>query len=209
MEPKILAIYSPSPGSGKTTFSNFLIQGFGRECGVGVLSFASPLKAMVATLLRKIPDLSEKDIFEYLHDKKEEVIPILGCSVRRLLQTLGTEWGRQVINPYIWINLLEREVERLKNNLDVIIIDDMRFLNEFNAVRKMGGKTIYLDRKINYETDHVSEGQLDSFKESFDYIVENSGSLEELRQIAFEIVNLEKNGILGGVFDFEETQSNG
>lgn len=54
---------------------------------------------------------------------------------RELLQYIGTELGRDTIDPYVWIVALKR---RLQNNYmtkpDVVFIDDVRFLNESHMV---------------------------------------------------------------------------
>lgn len=87
-------------GSGKTTAAKFIE----REYGFERRHIAEPLRDMLRTLLKwnqMAPDLIER----YLTgDLKEEVIPCLGITSRRAQFTLGTEWGREMVNPGLWVN---------------------------------------------------------------------------------------------------------
>src|SRR5262245_37387151 len=54
----------------------------------------------------------------------------------RLLQLVGTELFRG-LNPNTWVDVLQHTIE--EQNPDVAIITDMRFPNELDMVRGMGG----------------------------------------------------------------------
>lgn len=115
---------------------------------------------------------------------------------RRLLQLLGTDCGRNIIHPNIWINSLmsEYKFEGCKNdgnscdtpngNCDSRycfpnwIISDVRFPNELKAVKDRKGITIRINRNKVVENEHESEIALDNA--TFDYIIENNGTIEEL-----------------------------
>ena len=85
------------------------------------------------------------------------------------------------------------------------IITDMRFPNELEAVKKRGGITIRVNRPcdicggsgyhkmscpVSKSGEHYSEIALDSA--AFDYIIENSGSIEELIEKVKEILIKER-----------------
>ncbi len=78
---------------------------------------------------------------------KEVVIPHWGLSPRRLFQLLGTEFGRELIHPDIWLmrahlhilGLLEKGYRR-------ICLSDIRFENEASMVHKLGGTLWYVER---------------------------------------------------------------
>lgn len=54
---------------------------------------------------------------------------------RELLQYIGTELGRDTIDPYVWIVALKRHVQQYyMTKPDVVFIDDVRFLNESHFV---------------------------------------------------------------------------
>ena len=115
---------------------------------------------------------------------------------RKLLQLLGTEVGRQIIHPSIWVNALFADykgVERLMNrgenrsyyeeDYPNWIITDVRFPNEVEAIENNGGIVIRIDRKsVSYGTEftieHDSETVLDDYE--FDYVIKNNGSINDL-----------------------------
>lgn len=103
---------------------------------------------------------------------------------RLLMQLLGTECGRDIIHPNIWVNSLMSEY---KNNYSNWVISDLRFPNEMKAVKDRGGITIRINRNNeddsvydwgNPNTDHESETALDNAE--FDYVIDNNGTIEDL-----------------------------
>lgn len=115
---------------------------------------------------------------------------------RLILQLLGTECGREIIHPNLWVNSLFADyvgipqvgVGITENNdykYPNWIITDMRFPNELQAVKDRGGITIRVNRPgvimngIGYNAnEHPSETALDYAE--FDYIIDNNGTIEEL-----------------------------
>ena len=115
-----------------------------------------------------------------------------GLTPRKLLQLLGTEAGRQIIHPNIWVNALFADYEDNKSDwLSGInsnwIITDVRFPNEAQAIKDRGGILIrinrpqYLDNGLVIRKDeHLSETALDDY-DGFDYVIENdSDSVQDL-----------------------------
>jgi len=90
-------------------------------------------------------------------DWKEKPLEWLGGkSPRQLLQSLGTDWGRDMVSETIWIDAMRRMIS--DQSFDVIIIDDCRFENEAQMVRDMGGIVVGLERDgIAYTGEHKSE----------------------------------------------------
>ena len=119
---------------------------------------------------------------------------------RLLLQYLGTECGREIIHPNIWVNALfadykpstkiyEQYKQIEHNYLPNWIITDVRFPNEADAIKALGGKLIRLTRTTNVSEEiamHPSETALDNY-DKFDFIIDNKGSEEELYTILREI----------------------
>lgn len=102
---------------------------------------------------------------------------------RYLLQTLGTQWGRDSIHPHIWVRSL---INRLSHD-EVTIITDLRFPNEARAIEENDGITIRINRPGLETSDiHESEIALDGYQD-FDFVVENDGSLDDLSDKALEI----------------------
>ncbi len=152
--------------SGKDTVANFIIAAIGGY----QYSFADPIRAMIAALGVDMSD-------PYWQARKEEPIPALGVSPRRMMQTLGTEWGRQLINPDLWLIMAH---QRLLLNGPGMVIADVRFDNEAAWVRKHGGRIIHVIRPDTKAVEpHVSEGGVEM--QDSDVMLLNNGTLEELQ----------------------------
>ena len=125
---------------------------------------------------------------------------------RLLLQIMGTQIGREILHPDIWVHSLMAEYKsKLSSNNPVddldweprfiypnFIITDTRFENELEAVKKREGITIRVNRNFEgkwidkQEWDlhtkgivpHESETALDN--STFDYEIINDGTISEL-----------------------------
>lgn len=85
-----------------------------------------------------------------------------GVTSRRLQQTLGTEWGRDSIHPDLWALIARDTVHCHRDAGRSVVIDDMRFPNEYDLVLAEGGEARRIVRPGAVVTStHVSEGQLD------------------------------------------------
>jgi hypothetical protein len=97
--------------------------------------------------------------------------------VRRLLQVMGSEVGRDLIDPQIWIELT---LFNVKNN-DKIVISDVRFRNEAEEIKWRHGQIWRISRiqKDAPISIHRSETDMDSW--DFDQYISNNGSFQELK----------------------------
>jgi len=151
---KIIGLTGPK-GVGKSTYAKSIE-------GAIILSFATPIKQMLKVILP-----SER----YLNFK-EEPIPGFpdGINARKLLQELGTTWGREGSAGYanIWVDLAYRTAEPYIG-YRTIVFDDIRFPNEAWAIRRWGHTHEILTEIVNisrkgHEPDpndnHVSEAGL-------------------------------------------------
>ena len=137
------------------------------------------------------------------HYEDEDMIEshLIKFTPRKLLQLLGTEAGRQIIHPDIWVNALMSGYKKVMRtnankqpdlfNYPNWIITDVRFPNEIKAIKDRGGIVIRVNRplerlgnsklpklKHTSVTQHPSETALDDY--DFDHIIENNGSIEDL-----------------------------
>lgn len=97
------------------------------------------------------------------------------------------------IDPMALIKVLVDEINFEQPPL--ALVGDVRFINEVNAIKDMGGKVIFLKRKIDDDT-HKSESELDSLEESyFDAVLDNT-------DLTLEAKNVELHRIMSewGVF---------
>lgn len=153
-------------------------------------SFAETLKLMANVLLVQL-GLSAADIRAAYADK-ERVIESLGVSLRHLLQTLGTDWGRQQIHSDLWL-LCARAFFEQSRGLDVVI-DDVRFENEAALIREMGGMIIHLRRGDSEGHDeHVSEAGI-AVKPG-DNVVGNHRDIDDLHRLVWMVVSDRVNAL--------------
>jgi len=161
--------------SGKDTVANFIVAAIGGYR----YSFADPIRAMLAPLGVDMSD-------PYWQARKEEPIPALGVSPRRMMQTLGTEWGRQLINPDLWLIMAH---QRLLQNGPGMVISDVRFDNEAAWIRKHGGRIIHVIRPDTKAVEaHASEDGIEM--QDTDARLFNSGTLEELQLSVRELLRV-------------------
>lgn len=161
--------------SGKDTVANFIVAAIGGYR----YSFADPIRAMLAPLGVNMSD-------PYWQARKEEPIPALGVSPRRMMQTLGTEWGRQLINPDLWLIMAH---QRLLQNGPGMVISDVRFDNEAAWIRKHGGRIIHVIRPETKAVEaHASEDGIEM--QDTDARLFNSGTLEELQLSVRELLRV-------------------
>lgn len=102
-----------------------------------------------------------------------------------LLQVVGTDIFRKR-NPDIWVRVLEDTL--LEQQPEVAVITDMRFPNEADMIKRLGGSTIDVQRitvtgqpyvATDRDPNHPSETALDGY--AFDRIViAMSGDTEDL-----------------------------
>lgn len=135
-----------------------------------IKKYADKLK-QIAEILTGIPRVS----FENQDFKKSLLGEQWGSiSVREFLQKLGTEGLRNNLHENVWVNALFSEFEHATSKW---IITDVRFQNEADAIKKLGGIVVRIDRGMDTGT-HASETSLDDY--SFDYTIKNKGSLYDL-----------------------------
>ena len=132
--PAVLALAGRA-GAGKSTLAAELVA----QHGYTLLKFAAPLKSMLAAL-----GLSEEEIEGA---RKESPSALLGgATPRYAMQTLGTEWGRSLINADLWVHAWRRQAEQILADGGRVVVDDCRFFNELDAVLQLGGVAVRLLR---------------------------------------------------------------
>jgi hypothetical protein len=176
-------------GSGKTAVRNILSRNIPP---LKPMSFATGLKAMTTALIRcALPAKWHMSPADYVAspELKNEPLPfLLNLTPRHLMQTLGTEWGRNTVHRDLWTVLAAQRVEAYisstfagKAEGPKAIFDDVRFQNEVDMIRMFGGVIIKVERPDNpnaIDTSHASEQEADSIVP--DMTIVNDGTLEDL-----------------------------
>ena len=147
-------------GAGKDTFANFLRDGINMGGHPAfVTSYADPLKAAARTIF----GLSSDDV--NTQKGKARFNETWGLTNREILQKLGTEAIRDTFGPDVWII---NKFEMLSGWGGVhpgplaVIIPDVRFENEADAIIEQGGWLYRINRPDNTVDagTHQSEGAL-------------------------------------------------
>ncbi len=118
--------------AGKSTAATYLQDAHGFERA----RIADPLKNMLRAV-----GLTDREVEG---DRKEEPLELLsGRTPRHAMITLGTEWGRNMIGGAFWANAWRRRIEELGDV--AIAVEDVRFPNEAQAVRDLGGVIVRIE----------------------------------------------------------------
>ena len=104
-------------------------------------------------------------------------------TVRELLQDLGTEAVRDVVHPNTWVNALLNDYEESQD----WIITDVRFPNEVERIRELGGKIIFVDDGKTRIINHESERPLEPAY--IDAAIKNYGTLQALQGQVEELIS--------------------
>jgi hypothetical protein len=156
--------------------AEFLIDADG--CSFRQVAFADRLYQCISTITGlPVSRLQDRAV-------KEAVIPWLGKSPRQLLQSLGTEWGRDGVHPEIWIRItLERIRPELAAGLSCVITD-VRFDNEAQAIIDAGGE-VWRVARPGWRCLDAAAASHSSEAGVGDHLVartiDNSGTLDDLR----------------------------
>lgn len=163
--------------SGKDTIANILKN----DHGYKVVKIAGLLKDMLKTVFNFTDEQLEGDL-------KEELDPRWGVTPRKVMQFMGTEvmqFKIQELLPDIGRMFWTRAfIERYlpANNTDNLVISDIRFLHEYEELKKHTNniRVIRVLRQGCNLDDHASEKEY--LKIPVDNIIENDGTIEDLRE---------------------------
>lgn len=136
--------------------------------------------------------------FAFADGVKEECAKAAGVSIehmesnktiyRKLYQWWGTEFRRVLYDNDYWIKYLRDKIlcnpiiqKDESDNLGkgvVVFITDVRFKNEANWIKSVGGFLVRINRDTNVIDTHPSETELDDYP--FENIINNNLTLEIL-----------------------------
>lgn len=122
-------------GCGKSTVAQSLVdRGLAQR-----VRFAGPLKDGLVAM-----GLSREQVDGGLKETPSDLL--CGQTPRHAMQTLGTEWGRKLIGGDVWVRLAMHRVDELLASGANVVIDDVRFNNEAQAILERDGQLITLVR---------------------------------------------------------------
>jgi len=165
--------------SGKDTFAARLVA----EHGFTRVAFADPMREM-ALALDPYVDLQGFRLSELIDAYGWELAKEQFPEVRRTLQRLGTEAGRDVLGESLWVDAAMRKVDALRAAGTPVVVTDVRFPNEAEAIDGAGGYLLRVERPGLPEGDlHESETALDTWTQ-FDGVVGNNRDIADLERQA-------------------------
>lgn len=191
---KIIGIYSSIPQQGKSTIREYLVNKYGFRH----LPFARLIKQMVFTLLVQ-HGYRDEDAIRYIEVDKEVCLDRLhgAPTARYLLQTLGTDWGRHQVHNDFWTSEWECKAGVWSRSGVSVVADDLRFPNEMEALKRLGGKSWRVERPgsvIPKSASHESEGRLSLM--TFDRLINNEGCVKELYKKVDKALKYTRTGVL-------------
>jgi hypothetical protein len=176
-------------GSGKDTVADYLVNfhEFRRE------SFANTLKDAVSAVFgwdRTMLEGRTKEAREWREQVDKwwaERLAMPTLTPRWVLQYWGTEVCRRAFHDDIWVASLENKIRQSKDN---VVISDCRFPNEVNAIRKNGGKIVWVKR-----------GKLPSWYETA--LSANDGMMNAINAMQTKNIHASEWAWVGTKFDVE------
>jgi hypothetical protein len=172
----------------------------GKDCLTDILKskynysqyfFAKPVKDACKVIF----DLSDEQLYG---DLKETVDERWGISPREMLQTFGTEimqyeFGNKLpafkdkIYRSFWVEKFKNWYKQ--NSSQNIVISDVRFQHELDALRELNATIIKVDasKRIKSTDNHLSENELNDVEP--DFIVYNNGTLSDFEHVVIELMD--------------------
>lgn len=162
-------------GAGKTSVAGMIPD----AC---CLQWADPIYRGLAAMLGE----DEERLRDRTNKERAVQIASLLLTPRHLTRTIGTEWGRELIHPDLWVALALRRINEawLLQRRTVFAICGTRFPNEAAAIRALGGEVWWVDRPgLEHAAPaapvHVSDQMLRL--DDCDRVIVNSGTTADLR----------------------------
>jgi len=175
-----------------------------------IIGLTGEMGAGKDTFCQHIQEVSNKPVFCFkFSDPLSEVLRIFFDSVRREDQ----QWLAVLLRDRFGKDILAKAIEKKVKNIQegLIILNGIRYREEFNMTKKMRGKIIYItaDSKLRWQRlqdrgekkddsapyekfleleKAATESLIQEMGKEADYKIENNGSLEEFCR---EIDNLE------------------
>jgi len=154
--------------AGKDSLADMLQERLGYQ----KIAFATPLYRGLKVMFPFIEPAYYED--------RNKVVPALGKSVNQLLQSLGTEWGRNMVNEGVWVYVAGKTFSNTHSSTlgANVVFTDIRYENEAQEVYALGGAVIHIVGRGSKLNDHSSEiGIPDKY---IDYTIRNDGTKEDL-----------------------------
>lgn len=138
--------------------------------------------------------------YSYIVDKVGYVRAKKISEVRRLLQALGTEVGRNMLGENIWVQAAKKKILELVSAGHNVVITGIRFPNEIALEEQLNDEhddvyaavSVWVERPgLPVTATHASEASVSL--QDFQYVLDNAGTLEELYKAAEALLDTIEN----------------
>ena len=188
-KPLVIGICGQARSGKDTAAEMFCSMGSGLDgwnLSAYTLSLATPIKCMLVEMLDNMPLRYPPMDYVYNDELKDKPMKETGKSPRQMMQTLGTDWGRGMVNDDLWITIAKHQIDFIAGSVDkvaLIVIPDIRFDNE----AKLCDYIIKVERRNQrfFVEDHASEKGVS--KKYIGYTLQNDGTRHDLRKQVLEI----------------------
>lgn len=175
----IVVLISGKQGSGKTTTINGIVSALSER-------FMGKFHIRTANFA---------DTIYQIHDFARGQLAMLGVPVDlnkkdgKLLQLLGTEWGRNTLDEDVWVNCLKGRILNISNAISekdsltqqLFLVGDCRFKNELSVFSESFKVRLECDREVRKarcsswrdNDTHQSEIDLDNCEDKFDLLIDS------------------------------------
>ena len=179
-------------GSGKSTVANQFVEVLkDHNIQAEIKSFALPIYQLTSFIFQ--------ESVEEIKNKKNDLVRPRSFSglrsYRELLQNIGMEL-RDLVDIDIWVDALfgkgnDKILKDWTGRMKWWIIDDLRFINEFNRIKQMNGQVVKISRDIDIHQalpqdiyENQSELDLDDIpNDDWNLIIDNNSSINSLTDI--------------------------
>lgn len=170
---------------------------------IGIVGHMNSGKSLLTTFLTESCDTEEyimagtlKEIavlfgFNRQHvygtQKEKQIIdPLWGVSPREFLQKFGTDICRDIMpvmfpcmKKNIWLQIFCNYYKSFPKE-KTLVISDVRFQDEAECVRKLGGVLIRIKRDVADNVEHIHRSEQEINQIACDLIIDNNGTIDDL-----------------------------
>ena len=188
----IIGIYGKKR-HGKDTIADFLC----KKYGFVKYGFGDPIKE-ISRIIFGFTD-------EQLYGEQKDIIDSYwNIKPRDFFQKFGTDYGQFIFPDHfpsifndtnkraIWVKLFVNWYKQQKkmNPLLKVVVNDIRFIHEYNSIKELGGYIIKVYRDIPDKDNHLSESELDNFTtDKFNHIILNDKTKDHLYKYMIDLIN--------------------
>lgn len=158
---------------------------------IGIVGKKQSGKDEVCKIIREHYPTNDTVRIAFADSLKEEVADFCNVTVediekhkerfRLILQGYGTDFRRGQ-NPRYWLDRWQRKVQEECQHRSIIIAPDVRFLNEAELIRSMGGELWGIVRIPHYITHDTHQSELELTRIKTDHFIDNNKDIDYIEQ---------------------------